>query len=157
SVSLQCDEEGRCQCRVGVTGKKCDTCQAGFHSLGPGGCRPCECNPSGSLDHCSSLDGHCYCKLNVEGQSCNRCKPGFFNMQREHPAGCQTCFCFGHSLACYSSSHYSRIEITSDFFEDQDGWWGEFSGGLEYSLLWKEGEVYLLPLNEEDTGFYRAP
>ncbi|XP_070408564.1 laminin subunit gamma-3 isoform X2 [Nothobranchius furzeri] len=39
SVSLQCDVEGRCLCRVGVTGEKCDTCQAGFHSLGPGGCR----------------------------------------------------------------------------------------------------------------------
>ncbi|XP_032425902.1 laminin subunit gamma-3 [Xiphophorus hellerii] len=157
SLSLQCDREGRCRCRVGVTGEKCDTCQAGFHSLGPGGCRPCECEPSGSLDQCSPLDGHCYCKPNVEGQSCNRCKPGFFNMQREHPAGCQPCFCFGHSFACYSANHYRAIDITSDFIEDQDGWWGEFSGGLKYPLLWKEGEVYLLPLNEEDTGFYRAP
>ncbi|KAM4720367.1 laminin subunit gamma-3 [Anableps anableps] len=157
SLSLQCDGEGRCQCRVGVTGEKCDTCQPGFHSLSPGGCRPCECDPSGSVDHCSPLDGHCYCKPNVEGQSCNRCKPGFFNMQKEHPSGCQPCFCFGHSLACYSSNLYSAIDITSDFTEDQDGWWGEFSGGLEYPLLWKEGEVYLLPLNEEDTGFYKAP
>uniref|UniRef100_A0A3B3X3W9 Laminin, gamma 3 n=1 Tax=Poecilia mexicana TaxID=48701 RepID=A0A3B3X3W9_9TELE len=157
SLSLQCDGEGRCRCRVGVTGEKCDTCQAGFHSLGPGGCRPCECEPSGSLDQCSPMDGHCYCKPSVEGQSCNRCKPGFFNMQREHPAGCQPCFCFGHSFACYSSNHYRATDITSDFVEDQDGWWGEFSGGLRYPLLWKEGEVYLLPLNEEDTGFYRAP
>ncbi len=39
SVSLQCDAEGRCACRVGVTGERCDTCRAGFHSLGPGGCR----------------------------------------------------------------------------------------------------------------------
>uniref|UniRef100_A0A3B4TZ40 Laminin EGF-like domain-containing protein n=1 Tax=Seriola dumerili TaxID=41447 RepID=A0A3B4TZ40_SERDU len=39
SVSLQCDVEGRCACRVGVTREKCDTCRAGFHSLGPGGCR----------------------------------------------------------------------------------------------------------------------
>lgn len=40
---------------------------------------------------------------------------------------------------------------------DQEGWLGEFSGGLDYPLLWKEGEVYLLPLTEEDTGFYKAP
>lgn len=40
---------------------------------------------------------------------------------------------------------------------DQDGWLGEFSGGQEYPLLWKEGEVYLLPFTEEDTGFYKAP
>lgn len=157
SVSLQCDVEGRCACRVGVTGGKCDTCQAGFHSLGPGGCRPCECEPSGSVDNCSPLNGHCYCKPNVEGQSCNRCKPGFFNLQQVNPAGCQPCFCFGHSLACSSSNHYVAVNITSDFIEDQDGWLGEFFGGQEYPLLWKEGEVYLLPLTEEDIGFYKAP
>uniref|UniRef100_A0A8C6M1M2 Laminin subunit gamma 3 n=1 Tax=Nothobranchius furzeri TaxID=105023 RepID=A0A8C6M1M2_NOTFU len=157
SVSLQCDVEGRCLCRVGVTGEKCDTCQAGFHSLGPGGCRPCECDPRGSVDYCSSLDGRCYCKPNVEGQSCNRCKPGFFNLQQENLAGCQPCFCFGHSRACSSSDRYAAVSITSDFIEDQDGWMGEFSGGLEYPLLWKEGEVYLLPLSEEDTGYYKGP
>ncbi|KAF7662191.1 hypothetical protein LDENG_00243610 [Lucifuga dentata] len=157
SVSLQCDAEGRCVCRGGVTGEKCDTCQAGFHSLGPGGCRPCECDPSGSVDDCSPLDGRCYCKPNVEGQSCDRCKPGFFNLQQVNPAGCQLCFCFGHSLACASSTHYAAVNITTDFIEDQDGWLGEFSGGQVYPLLWKEGEVYLLPLMEEDIGFYKAP
>lgn len=40
---------------------------------------------------------------------------------------------------------------------DQDGWVGEFTGGQEHPLLWKEGEVYLLPLSEEDIGFYKAP
>ena len=40
---------------------------------------------------------------------------------------------------------------------DQDGWSGEFSQGQEYPLLWKEGEVYLLPLAEDDLGYYRAP
>ncbi|XP_059214275.1 laminin subunit gamma-3 [Centropristis striata] len=157
SVSLQCDVEGRCACRVGVTGEKCDTCRAGFHSLGPGGCRPCECDPNGSVDDCSPLDGRCHCKPNVEGQSCDRCKPGFFNLQQVNPAGCQACFCFGHSLACSSSNHYAAVNITSDFIEDQDGWVGKFSGGQEYPLLWKEGEVYLLPLTEEDIGFYKAP
>ncbi|XP_075954415.1 laminin subunit gamma-3 [Anarhichas minor] len=157
SVSLQCDVEGRCACRVGVTGEKCDTCRAGFHSLGHGGCRPCECDPSGTVDDCSPLDGRCHCKPNVEGQSCDRCKPGFFNLQQVNPAGCQACFCFGHSLVCSSSDHYAAVNITSDFFEDQDGWLGEFSGGQEYPLLWKEGEIYLLPLTEEDIGFYKAP
>ncbi|XP_013862069.1 laminin subunit gamma-3 [Austrofundulus limnaeus] len=157
SESLQCDEKGRCVCRVGVTGEKCDTCHEGFHSLGPGGCRPCECDQGGSMDHCSPLDGRCYCKPNVEGQSCNRCKPGFFNLQHVNPGGCQPCFCFGHSLACSSSNRYTAVNITSDFIEDQDGWLGEFSSFVEYPLLWKEGEVYLLPLGEEDTGFYKAP
>lgn len=40
---------------------------------------------------------------------------------------------------------------------DQDGWLGEFFGGRTYPLLWKEGEVYLLPLTEDDIGFYKAP
>uniref|UniRef100_A0A672HJQ3 Laminin, gamma 3 n=1 Tax=Salarias fasciatus TaxID=181472 RepID=A0A672HJQ3_SALFA len=117
SVSLQCDAEGRCVCRDGVTGEKCDTCRAGFHSLGPGGCRPCECDPSGSVDSCSPLDGRCFCKPNVEGQSCDRCRPGFFNLQQVNPAGCQPCFCFGHSLACSSSHRYAAVNITSDFLE----------------------------------------
>nr|XP_020475128.1 laminin subunit gamma-3-like [Monopterus albus] len=157
SVSLQCDVEGRCACRAGVTGGKCDTCQAGFHSIGPGGCRSCNCDPRGSVDHCSPLDGHCRCKLNMEGRSCDRCKPGFFNLQQVNPAGCQPCFCFGHSLVCSSSTHYAAVNITSDFTEDQDGWVGEFFGGQEYPLLWKEGEVYLLPLSEDNIGFYKAP
>uniref|UniRef100_A0A669CIN5 Laminin, gamma 3 n=1 Tax=Oreochromis niloticus TaxID=8128 RepID=A0A669CIN5_ORENI len=117
SVSLQCDVEGRCACRDGVTGGKCNTCQAGFHSIGPGGCRPCECDLSGSVGDCSPLDGRCYCKQNVEGQNCNRCKPGFFNLQQVNPAGCQPCFCFGHSLACSSSNHHAAVNITSDFVE----------------------------------------
>lgn len=40
---------------------------------------------------------------------------------------------------------------------DTDGWSGQFSGGQEYPLLWKEGDVYLLPLSEDDLGFYSAP
>ncbi|XP_034047896.1 LOW QUALITY PROTEIN: laminin subunit gamma-3 [Thalassophryne amazonica] len=157
SISLQCDAEGRCACRDGVIGQKCDTCQAGFHSLGPGGCRACECDPSGSVQDCSPVDGHCFCKTHVEGHSCSRCKPGFYNLQQVIPQGCQPCFCFGHSLACSSSSDHTAVNITSDFFEDQDGWLGEFSAGQEYPLLWKEGDVYLLPLTEEDIGFYKAP
>ncbi|KAJ3598029.1 hypothetical protein NHX12_001543, partial [Muraenolepis orangiensis] len=79
-----------------------------------------------------------------------RCKPGFFHLQQVSPAGCQACFCFGHSLACSASTQHGAIKY-------QDGWLGEFSGGQQYPLLWKEGEVYLLPLDEQDTGFYKAP
>uniref|UniRef100_A0A8C5G955 Laminin, gamma 3 n=1 Tax=Gouania willdenowi TaxID=441366 RepID=A0A8C5G955_GOUWI len=157
SVGLQCDAEGRCGCRVGVEGVKCDTCQPGFASLGPDGCRPCECDGRGRVHDCSPLDGRCYCKNNVEGQSCDRCRPGFFNLQHMNPAGCQQCFCFGHSVVCSSSNQHQAVNITSDFTEDQDDWVGEFSGGQEHPLLWKEGEVYLLPLDEEDVGFYKAP
>ncbi|KAF3849317.1 hypothetical protein F7725_015814, partial [Dissostichus mawsoni] len=155
SLSLQCDVEGRCACKNGVTGAKCDTCRAGFHSLGPGGCRPCDCASSGSVGVCSALGDDCHCKPHVEGQSCDRCRPGFFNLQHVNTAGCQACFCFGHSLACSPSNHYTAVQ--SHLTSLKDGWLGEFSGGQEYSLLWKEGEVFLLPLTEEDIGFYKAP
>ncbi|XP_073695806.1 laminin subunit gamma-3 [Garra rufa] len=156
SMSLQCDPEGVCMCWPGVSGVKCDICKSGFHSLGPGGCRLCECDDRGSVGECSPEDGRCFCKTNVEGQSCNRCKPGSFNLQLENPDGCKKCFCFGHSLACSSSNQHIAINITSNFLEDPDGWKGVFSRGHEQSLIWKEGEVYLLPYREEN-GFYKAP
>ncbi|KAG7477256.1 hypothetical protein MATL_G00092200 [Megalops atlanticus] len=157
SSSLQCESDGVCHCRQSVTGEKCDNCQPGFHSLGPAGCRPCECHPSGSVAACSPMDGQCRCKANVEGYACDRCKPGSFNLASDNPQGCESCFCFGHSVACSSSSRHSAITIASDFTEDPDGWTGEFSGGLEFPLIWKEGEVYLLPYSEDDIGFYKAP
>ncbi|KAJ3605952.1 hypothetical protein NHX12_027995 [Muraenolepis orangiensis] len=115
-----------------------------YRSTGHGGALLCQCDVRGSVRDCSPVDGSSHCKPNVEGQACDRCKPGFFHLQQAIPAGCQACFCFGHSLACCAST--------------QPGWLvGEFSGGQQYPLLWKEGEVYLLPLDEQDTGFYKAP
>lgn len=46
-----------------------------------------------------------------------RCKPGFYNLGEANPEGCQACFCFGHSLACSSSSHHVVANISSDFME----------------------------------------
>uniref|UniRef100_A0A8B9L850 Laminin subunit gamma-3 n=1 Tax=Astyanax mexicanus TaxID=7994 RepID=A0A8B9L850_ASTMX len=117
SASLQCDEEGVCACRPSVMGLKCDVCKAGFHSLSPGGCRLCKCDERGSVGVCSTEDGRCNCKLSVEGNSCDRCRPGSFNLQQDNPDGCQTCFCYGHSLACSSSSRHVAFNITSDFLE----------------------------------------
>lgn len=57
--------------------------------------------------------------------------------------------CHSHWLAPKKYTVLSRA--------DHDGWVGEFFGRREYPLLWKEGEVYLLPLSEEDIGFYKAP
>nr|XP_055055591.1 laminin subunit gamma-3 [Misgurnus anguillicaudatus]XP_055055592.1 laminin subunit gamma-3 [Misgurnus anguillicaudatus]XP_055055593.1 laminin subunit gamma-3 [Misgurnus anguillicaudatus] len=156
SMSMQCNGEGVCVCWPGVSGVKCDICKSGFHSLSPGGCRLCECDERGSVGVCSTEDGHCHCRNNVEGQLCNRCKPGSFNLQLDNPEGCKKCFCFGHSLACSSSNQHVAVNITSDFLEDPDGWRGVFTRGQDQSLIWKEGEVYLLP-NREENGFYKAP
>jgi len=39
SADLQCDRSGRCRCKPGVTGDKCDQCQPNFFNFGPEGCR----------------------------------------------------------------------------------------------------------------------
>ena len=33
SLTEQCDEEGKCNCKANIIGDKCDTCQDEFHSF----------------------------------------------------------------------------------------------------------------------------
>ena len=73
SRSLQCNSEGKCQCKPGVTGDKCDRCAANYYNFGSYGCISCECNPAGSLmnsPNCDPVSGVCICKENVEGKRC---------------------------------------------------------------------------------------
>uniref|UniRef100_A0A8C4QKG3 Laminin subunit gamma-3 n=1 Tax=Eptatretus burgeri TaxID=7764 RepID=A0A8C4QKG3_EPTBU len=129
SVSEQCNEEGKCVCRPGVTGNRCNHCQSGFHSLDQAGCRPCECQPAGMLEQCLPDSGHCICKEHVEGQNCDSCRPGFFNLAAENPLGCSACFCHGHSSVCHSSSGYTAYAIASDFSNGAGGWQAKERGG----------------------------
>ena len=39
SLLLQCDSKGQCVCKPGVTGIKCDKCQAGYFGFSQTGCR----------------------------------------------------------------------------------------------------------------------
>lgn len=73
SHELRCNNEGKCQCKKGVTGDKCDRCIATFYDFGQNGCKSCECNVAGSLYNTPSCDpdtGNCLCKKNVEGTNC---------------------------------------------------------------------------------------
>ncbi|KAG9483073.1 hypothetical protein GDO78_009165 [Eleutherodactylus coqui] len=115
SLSTQCDNYGRCSCKPGVMGEKCDRCQPGFHSLTEAGCRPCACNAAGSTDDCNMETGRCGCKDNVEGFNCERCKPGFFYMDAANPRGCTPCFCYGHSSVCSSAERFTITKIVSTF------------------------------------------
>ncbi|KAL7984791.1 hypothetical protein Chor_003361 [Crotalus horridus] len=136
SLSTQCDNYGRCSCKLGVMGDKCDRCQPGFHSLTEAGCRRCSCNPAGSTDECNVETGRCTCKDNVEGFNCERCKPGFFNLDSDNPRGCIPCFCFGHSSVCTNAIGYSTSKITSTFQTGEENWHAEQRDGSEISIRW---------------------
>lgn len=38
SLGARCDNSGRCSCKPGVTGDRCDRCLPGFHTLADAGC-----------------------------------------------------------------------------------------------------------------------
>ena len=125
SRSLQCNSEGKCQCKPGVGGDKCDRCEENHYNFGSHGCHPCNCDARGSFDNAPSCDpesGLCLCKENVEGRHCRECKPGFFNLDQENKFGCTPCFCYGHTSECQSASGYSIVSTTSNFNKHKEKW-----------------------------------
>ncbi|NP_067383.3 usherin precursor [Mus musculus] len=101
--SLHCDPiGGQCDCKRRVSGRQCLQCQDGFYdlqALDPDGCRPCNCNPSGTVDGditCHQNSGQCSCKANVIGLRCNRCNFGFKFLQSFNGDGCEPCQCNLH-------------------------------------------------------------
>ncbi|KAL1130902.1 hypothetical protein AAG570_012143, partial [Ranatra chinensis] len=127
SRSLQCNSEGKCQCKPGVTGDKCDRCADDFYDFSNTGCKECNCLASGSLDNqpkCDQYTGLCVCKDNVEGKECRRCKLGYFNLVEENEFGCTPCFCYGHSSVCSLAPGYSKVIIQNNFARNNDKWTG---------------------------------
>ncbi|KAI5735373.1 hypothetical protein M8J77_017507 [Diaphorina citri] len=125
SLNLQCNSEGRCQCKPGVTGDKCDRCDVNHYDFGEAGCKSCECNPAGSVKNtpnCDSVKGQCECKDNVEGAQCRSCKPGYFNLDLDNEFGCTPCFCYGHSSVCRSAIGYSKVMIESMYARGAEKW-----------------------------------
>ncbi|XP_052056319.1 usherin [Apodemus sylvaticus] len=101
--SLLCDPVGgQCDCKRHVSGRQCLRCQDGFYdlqALDPDGCRPCNCNPSGTVDGditCHQNSGQCSCKANVIGLRCDRCNFGFKFLQSFNADGCEPCQCNLH-------------------------------------------------------------
>ncbi|NXT81584.1 LAMC3 protein, partial [Zapornia atra] len=153
SLQPQCDSSGTCLCKANVTGWKCERCKDGYHSLSEGGCRPCTCDPVGSVSTCDPNTGHCTCKERVEGHLCNRCQPGWFNLHPHNPAGCTSCFCYGHSTACVAADGYEVTYIRSDFSQGLEGWAAAAPGTADLPLRWADGEVYLEWDGEEPVDF----
>ncbi|NXT10478.1 LAMC2 protein, partial [Prunella fulvescens] len=162
SLSTQCDSGGRCSCKPGVTGDKCDRCQPGFESLSQAGCRrsgqslQCECDPAGSVGGCHS--GHCVCKESVTGEQCQRCKRHFYNLNARNPAGCSPCFCYGHSATCVSADNHSVHNITSTFQQGTEGWRGVHESGSPAQLQWspRHQDVFIAARTSEPI-YFMAP
>ena len=57
SSSLHCQSDGKCDCKPGFFGQKCNV--------------DCQCDPNGSTPQQCQSDGQCYCKAGFYGQKCN--------------------------------------------------------------------------------------
>jgi len=128
SIQSQCSLDGKCECKPGVTGDKCDMCEANYWNFPEetdAGCESCDCMVEGSLGNrpnCDVTNGQCSCKQNVEGQRCDRCKSGHFNIDLDNDFGCTPCFCFGHTARCLLGPFFVKSKITSDFSRGPDSW-----------------------------------
>lgn len=78
---------GQCFCKPGITGLQCDKCEAYQYGFSAEGCKPCECDASGSKSAQCDESGQCPCNENVEGRTCNRCKENKYDRHQ----GCLDC------------------------------------------------------------------
>ncbi|KAB0376143.1 hypothetical protein FD755_012786 [Muntiacus reevesi] len=87
---------GQCQCKPGVTGRRCDACSTGSYGLGQRGCHSCHCHPQGSKSTmCDQVSGQCPCRGQVTGRHCDRCLAGYFGFPN-----CRPCLCNGLAELC---------------------------------------------------------
>ncbi|KAF3858226.1 hypothetical protein F7725_011427, partial [Dissostichus mawsoni] len=99
-----CDRTtGQCSCKPRIAGRQCDRCAAGYYRFPD--CVPCNCKEDGvTADICHPDTGRCLCKRNVAGVKCETCREGSFYFDPSNPHGCTSCFCFGATDQCQSSS-----------------------------------------------------
>ena len=78
-----CSETGKCVCKEGYAGDKCDQCAATFFQTTIGGettpCTACGCETRGSVDGNCDDTGKCKCNDElIEGDKCDACIATFF-------------------------------------------------------------------------------
>uniref|UniRef100_A0A8C4Z2D7 Laminin subunit alpha-5 n=1 Tax=Gadus morhua TaxID=8049 RepID=A0A8C4Z2D7_GADMO len=99
------DLTGRCLCKPGYSGERCDNCADGFLNFpecyrdnNNGEAKPageiinCECSAAGTLENSCRQDPRtrtCVCKPGFSGVHCDTCSPG------HHGLTCQACQCSG--------------------------------------------------------------
>ncbi|XP_014845866.1 PREDICTED: laminin subunit alpha-3-like isoform X1 [Poecilia mexicana] len=86
TVPTICDVYGRCLCRRGVEGERCDRCEPGYYSFPS--CQACRCGGAGVAESVCSPNGQCNCLPNYQGRECDQCAPGFYG----YP-DCAACRC----------------------------------------------------------------
>ncbi|XDV27541.1 hypothetical protein PO909_031046 [Leuciscus waleckii] len=101
-----CNNEGRCVCKQGIYGDKCDRCDDGSQ-VTPNGCKPLR-------------------------PSCRSRNNGRLTYNTEE---CLPCFCNGHSSVCSSAEGYSIHNITSTFENGPEGWRAATGQGVSSSQV----------------------
>ncbi|GFR89290.1 laminin subunit beta 1, partial [Elysia marginata] len=92
---------GQCSCKNLVTGRRCNSCVAGYWGLitgpSPGTCSACNCNLDGTTRQSNTCDqdtGQCPCKTSITGTLCDACADGFFSFPTGNPEKeCTPCNC----------------------------------------------------------------
>lgn len=74
TVCFSLCSSGKCQCKDGVTGLKCDQCSDGYYRFNETACEPCQCNNHSKT--CNSSTGNSSC----------------------HHGGCRLCLCSSVSV-----------------------------------------------------------
>ena len=69
--------DGDCECKIAVTGEKCEYCKPGYWGFGEdllSGCKSCiDCNEEGTVGgSCRQTDGICICKDGWFGNKCDK-------------------------------------------------------------------------------------
>ncbi|XP_060520359.1 laminin subunit gamma-1-like [Cylas formicarius] len=157
SRSLQCNSEGKCQCKSGVAGDKCDRCAQNHYDFSKSGCKTCGCSVAGSAVNqpdCDPITGSCFCKDNVEGKQCRDCKPGFFNLDVTNEFGCTPCFCYGHSSKCTSAMGYSKYAVESNFAKGIERWRAEDQFGRNIALKYESISQSIGVQSQDDEAVY---
>lgn len=161
SLFQQCNSEGKCQCKPGVTGDKCDRCAENYYDFSKSGCKSCNCYQAGSAfnaPRCHPETGFCSCKENVEGKQCQDCKPGFFNLDLDNEFGCTPCFCYGHSSQCKSAQGYYKYSIESTFGKGSEKWRAEDENGRQVQLKYEGiSQSIGVQAKEDESIYFSAP